>query len=102
MRNFLKTNSGARSFRKSSQKIEFEYFAPDAQSVKVAGAFNEWNADALPLKKSRDGKWKGSVQLSSGRYEYRYFVDGLWENDQRPVECVPNPFGTWNCVLEIR
>ena len=83
-------------------KVEFEYYAPQAKKVEVAGTFNSWNPSETPLKKERDGKWRASVSLASGRYEYRYHVDGDWQNDQRPVECVPNAFGSWNCVLEIR
>lgn len=86
---------------KSSQKIIFEYYAPQAKKVELAGTFNDWNSSKTPLKKDKEGKWKVSLTLPPGRYEYRYFVDGVWQNDQRPVECVPNPFGTWNCVLQI-
>ena len=84
------------------QKVAFEFYAPQAEKVQIAGTFNDWNPSKTPLKKERDGKWKGAVELAPGRYEYRYWVDGNWQNDQRPVECAPNPFGTWNCILEIR
>ena len=82
-------------------KITFEFYAPQAQKVQVAGTFNDWNPSKTPLKKERD-KWKTTLGLPPGRYEYRYWVDGDWQNDQRPVECAPNPFGTWNCILEVR
>ena len=83
------------------KKVTFEYFAPHARSVSLAGTFNEWSHSTSPLKKDRTGKWKLEIALSPGRYEYRYFVDGAWENDQRPVECVPNAFGSWNCVIKV-
>ena len=86
----------------AKKKIEFEFFAPEAKQVQLAGDFNSWDPQKTPLKKDRDGKWRASLSLPSGRYEYRFFVDGGWQNDQRPVECVPNAFGTWNCVLEQR
>ena len=86
----------------SSTTAEFEYCAPEAKKVSVAGTFNEWNKGTFPLKKDVSGKWKLSLRLSPGRYEYRYLVDGLWQNDQRPGECAPNAFGSWNCVLEIK
>jgi len=69
--------------------------------VHLAGTFNEWSLSNCPLKKEAGGWWRVKVKLPSGRYEYRYLVDGNWENDQRPVICVPNPFGSWNCVLEV-
>lgn len=83
-------------------KVVFEYYAPLAKGVHVAGAFNDWNLQAHPLKKDKSGKWKAELSLPRGRYEYRYLVDGVWENDQRPVECVPNAFGSWNSVITVQ
>ena len=84
------------------KKIEFEYYAPLAKTVELAGTFNDWDPTQVSLKKDRSGKWKAALPLTPGRYEYRYLVDGVWQNDQRPMECVPNAFGTWNCVLEVQ
>ena len=87
---------------KQEKKVHFEYYAPQAQKVALGGTFNDWNPAGTPLKKEKNGKWKVDLKLAPGRYEYRYRVDGDWQNDQRPVECVPNAFGSWNCVLEIQ
>ena len=92
----------SKSIRKlNARKIVFEYYAPLAQKVLVAGTFNHWKGESHPLRKDRSGKWRLELELPAGRYEYRYFVDGQWENDQRPVECVPNTFGSWNCVVTV-
>ena len=95
-------SSTALKTRNLGKKINFEYYAPQAFNVKLAGNFNGWNADETPLKKDHTGTWKLSLTLPPGRYEYRYLVDGSWQNDQRPVECIPNAFGTWNCVVEVQ
>ena len=87
---------------KLEKKIEFEYYAPQAKKVELAATFNGWKSSETPLKKDNAGKWRVSLNLVPGRYEYRYFVDGSWQNDLRPVECVPNAFGSWNCVVEVR
>lgn len=87
--------------KKLKKKVIFEYYSPMARNVHVAGTFNDWDLEASPLRKDRSGKWKAALSLPTGRYEYRYLVDGVWENDQRPVECVPNAFGSWNCVVTI-
>ena len=84
------------------KKIRFEYYAPHAQKVAVAGSFNGWSPEKNPMTKYRNGKWKAGFNLPPGRHQYRYWVDGSWQNDQRPVECVPNPFGTWNCVIVVQ
>jgi len=81
--------------------VDFKFFAPKAKKVSLGGTFNGWKADKTPLKKDTKGNWKASVTLSQVRYEYRYLVDGVWQNAQEPVECVPNAFGSWNCVVEI-
>lgn len=87
---------------KPAEKTEFEFYAPEAQRVSVAGTSNYWNEENEPLKKDAAGKWKLALLLSPGRYEYRYLVDGVWQNDQRPVECIPNAFGTRNCVVNVK
>ena len=97
----IDTPSKARTARLEG-KVEFEFFAPEAKKVQIAGDFNNWDPDKSPLKKALDDKWRITLQLKPGRYEYRYFVDGNWQNDQRSVECVPNVFGTWNCVAKVQ
>lgn len=90
-----------RTKKKLEKEIVFEFFAPQAEKVQLAGNFNDWSPTRTPLRRERDGKWVVNLQLPQGHYEYRYLVDGNWQNDQRPVGCVPNAFGTWNCVVEV-
>ena len=87
--------------RVSAKKVSFEYYAPQAKKVQLAGDFNGWNPQKTVLKEGKKGKWEATLSLSSGRYQYRFYVDGNWQNDQKPVECLPNPYGTWNCVIEV-
>ena len=94
--------SKSKTKKKLEKKIRFEYFAPQAERVALGGDFNQWDPSKTPLAKDAEGKWKVEINLPSGRYEYRYQVDGNWQNEQKPVECVPNPFGSWNCVVEIQ
>jgi 1,4-alpha-glucan branching enzyme len=84
------------------KSLKFQFFAPEAQEVNVAGSINEWNPKAFSLTRGRDGNWSGEMWLEPGRYEYRFVIDQRWENDQRPVETAPNPFGSWNSILEVR
>ena len=85
-----------------TQNVNFEFYAPEAQKVSVVGTFNDWSERAHPLKKVKDGKWNTVIALKPGRYEYRFLVDGIWESDQKPVESVPNAFGSWNCVVTVQ
>ena len=97
----LKQLARSKTGKKQTQKVSFEYFAPSARSVFVAGTFNNWNQEVCPLKKDRNGRWQTALPLAPGRYEYLYFVDGAWQCDPQSKECVPNPFGSWNCVVTV-
>jgi 1,4-alpha-glucan branching enzyme len=81
-----------------AKKVEFSLLAADAKSVFVAGNFNQWNLSSYPLKKDKQGIWKISLSLDPGQYEYRFFVDGEWQNDPWCGSFVENPFGTLNCL----
>ncbi|MFZ5802189.1 MAG: isoamylase early set domain-containing protein [Candidatus Omnitrophota bacterium] len=83
------------------KSVTFSLFAPQARSVCLAGSFNNWKSEQTPMKKDRKGNWALKLDLVPGRYEYRFWVDGAWQNDPNPVECVPNAFGTWNSVVEV-
>jgi len=81
-----------------TKKVQFEFLAPNARKVYLAGDFNHWNSGANPMKKDKKGIWKTTVSLKPGRYEYRFLKDGNWENDPACCDCVPNEFGSQNCV----
>jgi 1,4-alpha-glucan branching enzyme len=81
-----------------TRKVQFELLAPEAWKVYLAGDFNNWETRANPTKKDKKGTWKAMVALKPGRYEYRFLKDGTWENDPVCAGCVPNDFGSMNCV----
>ncbi len=93
-------SAGAREVR-PSKGVEFQCFAPDAARVSLAGDFNAWKPDALAMRKDRNGLWKASLVLAPGRYEYRFVVDGVWQNDPHALIQVPNPLGGWNSVVTV-
>jgi len=82
-------------------KTEFSLSAPQAKSVFIAGNFNQWNLSSHPLKQDKNGVWKISLPLGPGRYEYRFLVDGHWQNDPDCSSFIENPFGTLNCLRII-
>ncbi|OIP65004.1 MAG: hypothetical protein AUK29_03395 [Nitrospirae bacterium CG2_30_53_67] len=81
--------------------VEFRISAPDANWVGIAGDFNGWRPDVLKAKRSRDGIWKIQTMVPSGKYEYKFVVDGKWITDPSCPKKVANSFGTENSVLEI-
>lgn len=81
--------------------VPFKCAQPDAQQVCVAGTFNDWSPAASPMIRVEHGLWVKQIMLPPGRYEYRFVVDGRWENDPLARELVPNPFGGFNSVLIV-
>ncbi len=84
------------------KKVQFEFPAPDATKVYLSGSFNNWDTSANPMKKDKKGLWKATLSLGPGRYEYRFLKDGSWENDPACCDCVPNEFGSQNCVRIVK
>jgi 1,4-alpha-glucan branching enzyme len=87
--------------KSSAKKITFKISAPTAKDVRLAGDFNSWDASSFSLKKSKNGLWKRDLSLKSGRYEYKYLVDGQWQRDPSNNLSVVNTFGSENSVIEF-
>ncbi len=63
-------------------RITFKHEAPKAQSVCLAGDFNNWDTERTRMRKNMGGLWEVSVRLTHGRHRYVFVVDG---------ECVLDP-----------
>lgn len=94
--------------QQTSRATRFTCPAPSAQAVFLAGSFNGWDPAATPLAKDAEGNWGVTVDLPPGRYEFKFVVDGEWccepgcdEPNHGCPNCVPNPFGTMNRVIEV-
>lgn len=82
--------------------VRFELAAPEARSVHVAGSFNEWRADATPLRRSPDGRWTVTVPLLVGEHTYQFVVDGeRWVADPLAEAVVEDGFGGRNSVVVV-
>jgi len=81
--------------------VRFAFYAPEARSVRLAGTFNNWQPEANPLEKDASGEWSARLSLKSGRYEYRYVVDGVWTDDPQTPQSAANPHGGRNAVIEV-
>lgn len=55
--------------------VRFEVQAPDAQDVRLAGSFTEWQP-SYELTPVGDGRWTAMVPLRPGVHDYVYVVDG--------------------------
>lgn len=84
--------------------VQFMYKVDRARQVTVAGTFNQWNEHNFWLEPDpgSSGLWRGILRLKPGRYEYRFLVDGKWAENPKKLKKVPNTYGTFNCLLEVR
>ena len=72
-----------------------------AESVCIAGTFNDWRPGATPMIHLGAGRWVKDLALPPGTYEYRLVVDGEWKPDPQAGEKITNPFGGFNSVLKV-
>lgn len=75
--------------------------APEAKEVYVAGDFNNWRVDEDSRMQATDGTWRKTVNLKSGRYHYRFVIDGKWVDDPNNPNKETNPYGEMNSLLEV-
>lgn len=83
------------------RKVTFSLAAPEAGIVELLGDFTGWEQSPVPLRKTKNGAWSRQVSLSPGRYEYRFRVDGRWQDDPACTERAANCFGSENCVRVV-
>jgi 1,4-alpha-glucan branching enzyme len=81
--------------------IEFRLSQRQARQAAVVGSFNNWDVNRTPMSPEAEGDWKATVWLPTGRYEYRFVVDGQWISDPSAKESVQNTFGSTNSVLVV-
>ena len=91
-----------RTAKKSYRNVEFTFYSNEAMTVTIAGEFNGWNTQSLPMTKGKDGIWRSTVKLLPGRYEYKLFTDNSWVENLPDAETVSNPFGTQNFVISVK
>jgi 1,4-alpha-glucan branching enzyme len=93
---------GRATERPPEKPVDFTLHSDQAKSAGVAGTFNGWDWQRTPLRKEASGVWKTTVWLPSGRYEYRFVVEGTqWLSDPHAKESVPNEFGGTNSVVTV-
>jgi 1,4-alpha-glucan branching enzyme len=87
----------------ASQKsrVNFALHAPDANEVFIAGTFNDWDPQVRRLRCDKKGTWRTWMNLPAGQHEYRFIVNGDWQEDPQAGERAYNPFGTFNSVISV-
>lgn len=76
----------------------------EADSVKIVGDINNWDENATPMKKLKDGTFTIDINLENEHeYQFRYRVNNdYWVNDDAADKYLPSPFpGIDNSVVII-
>ena len=87
---------------KSTCKVTF--YTPAeiaAETIYLVGDFNNWDEQATPMEKLKDGRFKTTLDLEKdNEYQFRYLVNGSeWHNDWEADKYVPNPYTGDNSVV---
>ena len=84
-----------------AEKDHFFVWRPnkDAKEVCVAGDFSNWTP--IPMMR-RSGNFQISIKLVPGKHQYKFIVDGQWQNDPESHESAPNGFNGTNSVVHVR
>jgi chromosome partitioning protein len=88
--------------RQVDDAVMFVSLYPRAESVQIAGDFNNWQPNKLAMEKvAGNGKWQIKLPLTKGKYRYRLVVDGQWQQEPYNETTEMNPFGECNSILEV-
>lgn len=83
--------------------VQFALTAEGAQSVAVAGDFNDWSVEAGTLRDTDgSGTWRGLIAVQPGVHKYMFVVDGEeWVTDPTADRFVDDGFGMRNALLAV-
>jgi 1,4-alpha-glucan branching enzyme len=87
--------------KKVKNEVTFQYDETSKVAVYLAGDFNNWSETKTPLV-GKAGKWSVKLTLPKGEYQFKYLVNGKWENDKHADKYVKNAMGSENSVVVVK
>ncbi|MFH1843316.1 MAG: alpha-amylase family glycosyl hydrolase [bacterium] len=84
--------------------VEFTYtpVISGVSNVFLAGTFNDWNdSHTRMIDADEDGTYSVTLLLSPGNYQYKFVVDGQWQQDPANPLGADDGFGGQNSVLKV-
>ena len=91
----------------TARVIKFVLVAPHAANVSVVGDFNNWDAQATPMKRTpTGGTWSVAVPLPAGRHVYAFVINGAngttqWVADPTAPLAPEDGLGAPNSVVLV-
>ena len=62
-----------------------ETFNEKIEKIEVSGSFNNWTPDTRPCIIKSNNKVETILALQNGYYEYKYLINGVWEDRENRV-----------------
>jgi len=95
-----------KQYSKDKKTCTVLFSLPDkvnAKSVTLHGDFTDWDKAPKKMRRYKDGNFKVSVTLKSGKkYRFRYQLDGeRWENDWEADAYAQNEFGSEDSIVGV-
>lgn len=89
---------------RQKKTIAFYVQHDSALQITLAGTFNDWSREVLPMQPGLYGIWKIEIPiLPEGKYHYKFFVDDqFWIEDVLNPYQEPDGFNGFNSVLHIQ
>lgn len=89
--------------RISRNGIRFFHHDDLAETVSLAGDFNDWRKDEIYFSRTSDGVWVAEITCRpSGKYRYKFCVNGeFWTEDQSHGLKEEDGFGGFHSILFI-
>ena len=98
----MTTKKAVQIERPRSKRVTFRFQAEPHSDVRLAGSFNNWDAEAQSLtRKNGNGTYSATLLMAPGRHEYKFVVNGGWQVDPQCPDTVPNAHGSLNSVIEV-
>lgn len=80
--------------------VLFQVQSPNASWVEIAGDFNQWIPEPM-VRSQLPGMWQKVIPIGSGKYRYKFIIDGEWQMDPYHPVRQQNAYGTYDSYLEI-
>lgn len=88
-------------FAQENIPVTFSLHSKHADSVFVAGSFNNWSGNFNPLTKENDSTWNATLYLEPGYYYYKFVVNGEWIPDPANDWKINDGGNSFNSILKV-
>jgi 1,4-alpha-glucan branching enzyme len=88
--------------KEKATRVTFSVRAREDSKVFLAGSFNGWDPTAKEMtNKKGEGMFTATLNLTAGRHEYKFVIDGIWCADPECKDWAQNDLGTLNSVKVV-